>query len=475
MPRQRAPEAPHSPLSVDVADPPAPTGRRRVVFAVVSLALLMGSIDQTAVATALPALQADLGAALSWAGWTVTVYMVGQIIALPLAGRLSDQFGRRRVFLTAVAAFTVASVLSGLAPSIETLVGSRLLQGLAAGAFLPSATGIVSDLFGADRDRAIASFTSIFPIGAIIGPTVGGILVTSVGWRGIFLVNVPVGLAVFVAAWFLIPRSSPRADERVDGIGIVLLVAMLLGGMVAISVTGSELAPSTELLVALCAGTIAVVSAAILLHHLRRAAHPLVPLQLLRGKTFTTLNIVNFMFGVAALGQASLVPWFAITRYGMDPLLAGGLLTFRALGMISASMLSVAVIRRIGYRPLLITGSAFIVAGLLVLALPAPDIVPAPVWIAVSTALTGIGMGLGAPASGNAGLHLAPQHVSAVSGLRGMFRQSGGIAGITVLTAVVSSSADPVGTQAIGYVVLAAILLLTIPLMLRLPNLTGRW
>lgn len=449
--------------------------RRRVVFGVVSTALLMSQVDQTAIAAALPDLQNDLAAPLSWVGWTVTVYMVGQIIALPLAGRLSDQFGRRRVFLTAVAVFTVASVLSGAAPSIETLIGSRLLQGLAAGAFLPSATGIVSDLFGPDRDRAVASFTTIIPVGAIIGPTVGGLLVALSGWRGIFLVNVPVGLAVLVAAWFLLPRSLPRAGERVDGVGVVLLVTMLVGGMLAVTVEGSGLSPTTEAAVAIAAVVVALLAGAVLLRHLGRTSNPLVPLKFLRGKTFTTLNAVNFLYGVAALGQASLVPWYAVTRYGLDPLLAAGLLTFRAVGMIVASAVGVAVLRRLGFRPLLVVGTLSVVAGLVILALPAPGAVAPAVWIAVSTTLTGIGVGLGAPASSNAGLHLAPDHVSAVAGLRGMFRFSGGIAGISVLTAVVSSTTDPAGAQAIGYLVLAGVLALSVPLMFRLPNRKGRW
>ncbi|MFP5022139.1 MFS transporter [Pseudonocardia phyllosphaerae] len=463
-----------TPVPTTPADPPHGL-HRRIVFAVVAATLLMGSIDQTAVAAALPALQADLAAPLSWTGWTVSIYMVGQIIALPLAGRMSDQFGRRPVFLTAVAVFTVMSVLIGLAPSIGWLVAARLLQGLAAGAFLPSVTGIVSDLFGPDRDRAIASFTSILPIGAIIGPTLGGVLVSTSGWRSIFLVNVPVGVVVFVAAWFLVPRSAPTPGERVDGVGAGLVVALLLGGMVAVSITGSGFGVTTELSLAVAAGAVAVLAGWLLLRHLGRTANPLIPLGLLRGPTFTALNVVNFFFGVAALGQASLVPWYAITRYHLDPLVAGGLLTFRALGMISASTLSVVVIRRLGFRPLLVAGSLLVAAGLVVLALPAPEWLSPAVWIAVSTTLTGLGMGLGAPASSNAGLHLAPEHVSAVSGLRGMFRQSGGIAGITVLTAVVSSSGDPAGTQAIGYLVLAAILLASVPVMLRLPNMTGRW
>src|SRR5262249_46131631 len=159
---------------------------RKLVFAVVAIALFMSSVDQTIVATALPTIQNDLDAPINWASWTITIYAFGQVVAMPVAGRISDQFGRKKVFLIALTLFTVASLCCGLAQNIEALVVLRLLQALGGGAFMPSASGIVADQFGPDRDRAIGMFTSIFPIGGILGPVLGGILVSTWTWRGIF-------------------------------------------------------------------------------------------------------------------------------------------------------------------------------------------------------------------------------------------------------------------------------------------------
>jgi MFS family permease len=158
--------------------------RRNVVFAVVSLALFMASVDQTIVATALSTLQHDLHAPINWGGWTITIYALGQIIAMPLAGKISDSYGRKRIFLVAAAVFTVSSLCCGLVTSIYLLVPLRAVQSLGGGAFMPSATGIVSDAFGRDRDRALGMFTSIFPIGGIVGPAIGGLFVQYWSWRG---------------------------------------------------------------------------------------------------------------------------------------------------------------------------------------------------------------------------------------------------------------------------------------------------
>ncbi|MGH3587260.1 MAG: MFS transporter, partial [Pseudonocardia sp.] len=226
--------------SAHVADGGAePDPRRWVVFTVVGVAFLMIAIDQTSVATALTALQHGLGADLAWTGWTITIYSVGQILALPLASRLGDQFGPRRLFLGAIAVFTVMSLLCGLSANLGQLIGCRFLEGLAGGALLPSATAIVADQFGRDRDRALALFSSVFPIGAILGPLVGGLLLTVWSWRAIFLVNLPVGVALLLLGSLLIrelPRSRPGP---VDVAGIALLLVLLVSAMVAITGLGS--------------------------------------------------------------------------------------------------------------------------------------------------------------------------------------------------------------------------------------------
>lgn len=451
-----------------------PMRGRGTVFAVVGLALLLGSIDQTAVATALPTLQSDLGAPLSWTGWTITIYALGAIIAMPIAGRLADQFGRKTVFLASIGLFTVASLVAGLAGDIATLIVVRLFQGLAGGALMPSATGIVAEQFGRNRDRAIGMFTSIFPIGAIIGPVVGGLLVTYTSWRAIFLVNIPFGVIVFVLVAIRIRQRHTPATTSVDVTGIALLCTLLLSTMTAITLLGTDTVPALRFGAAGAAAVVAAVLAWRFLRHARRDPTAVVPIRLLRGRAFGTMNAVNVMFGVAALGFGTLVPLYAEHRYGIIPLAAGLLLAVRAVGMIATSGLAVSLLRRVGTRALMVTGFALLAVGLVLLAVPPPGM-DAQLWLCLAAGVTGLGMGIAAPASNNATLHLAPNEISSVTGLRGMFRQTGAILSISVITAVLSSSVDPGMAQAVAFVVLAVVLLAAIPLIVSMPDHRGSW
>jgi MFS family permease len=452
-----------------------PRRGRLVVFGVVAIALLMVSIDQTSVATALPSIQRDLDTSLAWSGWTITVYSLGQIIGMPVAGKLSDQFGRKAVFMVVVGVFTLTSLCAGLVHDIDLLIALRALQGLAGGGIVPSATGIVSDQFGHDRDRAIGMFTSIFPIGAIIGPIVGGVLVTYSSWRAIFLINLPLGVAMLALAAVLIGRS-PRSDRagRVDVGGIALLSGLLLSTMTAIALAGTPLPAGARLAALVVGGVIAAVIGWKFLTHARRDPFAVVPWRLLHGRAFGLMNTINLMFGAAALGFGALVPLYAENRYGILPLAAGGLLAVRAIGMIGTSALSVYLLRRTGHRRLMITGFTLLVTGLVVLAAPSPFTSP-EVWLSIGAGITGLGMGVAAPASNNASLHLAPAEVASITGLRGMFRQSGAIVSISVATAILSISAQPGITQAYVFVAFAAILATAIPLIIVLPDHRGAW
>jgi MFS family permease len=227
------------PAAVTPADTGAPPVRRNLIFAIVSIGLFMASIDQTIVATALPAIQKELHTQITWSGWTITIYALGQVVAMPMAGKISDMYGRKRVFLIAAVVFTASSLCCGFAGNIYLLLLPRAAQALGGGAFMPSATGIVSDHFGAQRDRAVGMFTSILPIGGIIGPIVGGVFVSYWSWRGIFLVNVPIGILLIVLVAKFIPANSVRVSSRIDLTGIALLIVLILAAMFGITYLGS--------------------------------------------------------------------------------------------------------------------------------------------------------------------------------------------------------------------------------------------
>jgi len=449
-----------------------PLERRGLVFAIVSIGLFMASIDQTIVATALPDIERELHASINWTGWTITIYALGQVIAMPMAGKLSDMYGRKKVFIVAAVVFTASSLCCGFAGNMVLLLLPRFIQALGGGAFMPSATGIVSDHFGSQRDRAVGMFTSILPIGGIVGPIVGGLFVTYWSWRGIFLVNVPIGITMIALAVKFIPSSAARPSSRIDIRGIALLAALIATSMFGISYLGSGDVP---LYSPVFLGCEAVAAGGLwaFVRHSKRDAAPFVPYRLLRGRGFGIMNLINLVYGAAALGFAALVPLYAQDRYGIKALGAGTLLTARAVGMIAVAGLAAMALRRTGYRMPMLAGFGVLIGSLVMMALPAQFSPYA--WLAIAGALTGCGMGLSVPAANNASLQLAPDQVAAIAGLRGMFRQSGAIAAVSVTTAIIARSSHPGIDQARVFLVFAALLLLILPLIRLVPEHHGGW
>ncbi|MCL1871960.1 MAG: MFS transporter [Promicromonosporaceae bacterium] len=453
--------------------PGDPASGRGVVFAVVSLGLFMASIDGTIVATALHSLQTDLGAGIEWTSWTVTVYSLGQVLVMPLAGKLSDLYGRKRIFLVAVVVFTLASLGCGLSRSIGMLVVLRAVQSIGGGAFMPSATGIVSDAFGRNRDRAIGMFSSIFPIGGIAGPVIGGIIVANLSWRYVFFVNVPIGVLLLVFGLMVIPSGRKNPSQPLDVAGIALLGSFLLTAMLGITSVG-DTPPGRFPVWAVVAGGAAVLLLVAFLAHTRRAEAPFIPMRLLRGRGFGVMNLVNFLWGSIAIGFSVLIPLYAQDRFGLDPLRAGTLLTARAVGMIVIASAATFALRRTGYRPPMLVGFVLVAIGLALMAW-VPGSADPYTWMAVAGAVTGLGMGFAIPAANNASMQLAPESIAAITGLRGMFRQAGSITSVSVATAVVARAGDAGHTFQIVFLTLAVVLVAATGLIFLVPEHRGSW
>jgi EmrB/QacA subfamily drug resistance transporter len=433
----------------------------------------MTSVDQTIVATALPALQRDLHAQVNWSTWTITVYALGQVMIMPLAGKIGDQYGRKQVFLGAAVLFTAASLCCGLADNIYLLIVLRAMQAIGGGAFLPSATGIVTELFGEDRDRAVGMFSSIFPIGGIIGPVLGGVFVTYWSWRGIFLVNIPIGIILLILGAVFIPDIARRPDSHLDIRGVVLLGMTLLAAMLGVAYLGGSHGDPLSLyfLIPEC---MAVVFATAFVRHSARAPSPFISLHFLTGRGFGVMNLLNFFYGSAVLGFAPLVPLYAQNRYRLSSLAAGTVLTARAVGMIATAGLAVYLLRRTGYRWPIAAGFTLTACGLIATAMSPHGLSPYA-WLAVASGICGVGMGISTPAANTATLQLAPDDAAAVAGLRGMFRQAGGITAVSISGAIIARGVDPGMAQAYVFVVFAVTLIVSLPLVLQVPEHRGRW
>src|ERR1700722_3305499 len=229
---------------------------RQLVFAIVAIALFMCSVDLTIVATALPAIHRGLRASINWVGWTITIYGLAMVVALPIAGKFCIQFGRRRVFLFGIVLFTAASLLCGFATDIYVLIFFRAVQAIGAGALQPSAAGLIADHFGKDPDRGIGMFGAVSSGGQVVGPIFGGLLVGYLSWRWIFFVNVPIGVVLVVLTAKYVPESRLLKSTKTDVLGLVLTASLILAAIFSITSFGggrTTIDDPTVLVPGLCA------------------------------------------------------------------------------------------------------------------------------------------------------------------------------------------------------------------------------
>ena len=457
------------------AAPEAPAANRVAIFSVVGIALLMSSLDTTIVATALHAIQHGLHASINWTSWVITAYSVGLILGLSLAGKFNDRFGRRRFFIASVVVFAGASLCCGLAGNIYLLIALRVIQAAGGAGFTPSATSIVIENFGQARDKAVGLFGSIFPIGSMIGPIFGGLFVAYWSWRGIFFVNVPIGILLIIFCLRYVPRDPGRQRRArpVDLTGLVLLGAGTVAVMLGISYLGEAGASASSPLFAppVIAGLLGL---ALFGRHIRRVPEPFIAPRLIAGRGFGAVNVVNVLYGGVVAGLLALVPLYAVDRYRISALGSGTLLTGEGIAVIVLSGLAAMGLRRTGYRWPLYIGSALTAIGVAGLAIHPARLSPYA-WLAITACVIGIGIGVSAPASRNACLQLAPDQSAALAALRSMGRQVGQIAAVAVTATIIAQSASPGQLLAKIFVAFAVLLLACLPVIARVPEHRGFW
>ena len=459
-----------------VTAPPAPPVNRKVVFATVAMTLLMMTVDSTIVATVLHPMQHDLQTSVNWAGWTLTAYSLGFVLMLPISGKLSQHFGRRRVFMASVVTFTLASLACGMANSIAALIALRAVQAAGGAGFTPSATGIIVDHFGDQRDRAVSLFGSIFPIGAMIGPIFGGLFATYWSWRGVFFVNLPIGLLVLALAWRFIPADPPRprGGMRMDLPGMALMGLGLFGFMLAASWLGEGAGSLRQPLFWLAAPA-SMLATLLFFRHIARVAQPFIAPPMIHGRDFGAVNLVNVIYGGMIFGSMSLVPLYAANRYGLGAFDAGTLLIAQGLATVAFSVAAAFALRRTGHRLPIRVGGVVMALGLVLLALPPQAGLTAWTWLAFAAFLVGMGAGIINPACRNAGLQLAPRQSSTLAAIRSMFLQIGSIVTISVSTAILGAAAQPAAVHAVILALAAALLLAAMPIVNRVPEHHGAW
>jgi EmrB/QacA subfamily drug resistance transporter len=452
--------------------------QRWIFFGLAGLTLLMFSIDSTIVAVALPTFIEDLQTTLVWAGWTLTAYALTQTVMMPLVGKLAEQFGQMRVFLVCVFLFTLGSLLCGLAPNVYVLIACRVLQAIGGGGFLPSATGIVAQEFPETRSRMIGLFASIFPIGGVLGPNLGGYIIEHFGWRQIFLINVPIGIVVVV---MLVQqaRHAPRVrtgkKRSIDVLGTILFATMVVSLLSSLTLVGDN--PSlvrTPLFWSLIAGAVVLLFA--FLWQEKRAPDPVLDLSLVGRHPFLVVNVYNVMTGACTQGFFSFIPYYVTMQYNMGPMESGAILTPRSLVMIITSTLTSFLLLRLGYRRPMLVGISCVIVTLFVLGQGYDGVgfgafQTGPLGLLLLLmALSGFGMGLLVPSSNNAGLDLLPERAGVISGIRGLFRSTGGVIGTSVIVLWLELSPDKAAGMRQIFVILAFLMLATTPLVFLIPD-----
>lgn len=448
---------------------------KHLLFGVVSLALLTSSMQFSMVSVAIPDLIEDLDAPLGWVGWVVTMYTLMQAVSMPISGKLSDELGRRVVFVGGLAMFAAASLLCALAPNVWVLIAGRAIQGLAGGSLLPSAYGIVAEAFPDSRAQALGLISSIFPIGSILGPNLGGVIVDSVGWRWTFALNVPLAVLVVVIALFLMSPSVRRETSRIDFVGAGLIAVSVTSLVYALTEIGIQTRDPNVFLVT--AGfVVAAFGTVSLLRYEQRCSSPIIDLALLRRREFAFVNTLNFFYGVAVFGVFSFIPLFASSAYGMGSGETGRLLTPRAVVMMVVSSAASVALPRTGYRKPIIGGLLLMAAGMVLLSLEIHEVEVLGLTfseftvLAAIVAFAGLGLGLAGPAANNAAIELAPDRVAAITGMRGMFRSLGGAIGVALIVLITSTASSVQHGLAIAFVGLSVLTVLTSLLVLGIPD-----
>ena len=337
-----------------------------MTFAGLLLAMLLASLDQTIVSTALPTIVSDLGG-IAQLSWVVTAYMLGATVSMPVWGRASDLYGRKPLFVAAIVVFLAGSALSGASQTLGELIGFRALQGLGAGGLMTLAMAIVGDIISPrERGRYQGYIQMVFVVASVAGPLLGGIFVDQLSWRWVFYVNLPIGAVALAVILTNLHLPTERAPARVDYLGAALLGAAVTCVLLVTTWGGRQYAWDSVDVLGLALAAVALLSAFVAQE--RRAAEPILPLRLFREPVFVIVSAVLFLTTLAFFTVVVFMPVFFQAVTGASATESGLLL----LPLLLAGTISTAVAGRLmsrtgRYKVFPVAGLALMTVGLFLL------------------------------------------------------------------------------------------------------------
>lgn len=463
-------------MQAGISTMPAPAPNRHLIFALLVLSLLTVVMQFTMVSVSIKQLTEDLDAPLRWSSWVITIFALGQVIAQPVAGRLTERMGAKMVFAGGLAIFGVASLVCAAAPNVYIMILARFVQGIAGGGVLPAGSAIIGDVYGHGRARAIGFFASLIPFASVLGPTVGGLIVDSIGWRWTFGINGPLSLIACVVGFALLPRGRRIEGTRVDYAGVLLIAAAATPLIFALTELGRRgVSPNYAIVAA--AATAGLASLVILVWHERRTPVPVVDMDLVTRPEFLSANGLMFFFGLCWGSMTLLMPLFLQESYGFSASEAGALLAPRSIAMMASSALFASLLMRTGYRRPLTYGLLGVAALILLMAqgFRGPEVLGLDLsdfWYVMLIVLgLGLVFGVSNPSMNNAGFEIAPDRIAAITGLRMMAQQLGSLIGIAVAVLVASRADTVAGGLTVAFSVFSVLLALSTVMVVRIPDI----
>ena len=346
-------------------DTAAHTARRGVLTVLPGLiiAMLLAQLDNMIVGTAMPRIVGELGG-VEHLSWVVTAYILATTLSTPLYGKLGDLYGRKNLFVFAIAVFLVGSALSGLSQSMAELIAFRAVQGLGAGGLIVSVMAIIGDLVPPrERGKLQGYFVAVMAVAMIGGPLLGGVLTDHLSWRWAFYINLPLGIVALVVVVTTLHLPKRTTEHRIDYLGAALLSAGIAAIVLVTTWGGTQYAWSSATIVGLALGGVAALVAFCLVE--ARAAEPVLPLWLFRDRNFSATSAIAFLSGFALFGAITFLPIFMQVAQGASATNSGALLIPLMIGAMGASLVAGQLVSRTGrYRTLPILGGAAMSIGM---------------------------------------------------------------------------------------------------------------
>lgn len=418
-----------------------PNKIRTTIMVGLSLGMLLACLDQTIIATSLPSILSSLGGTENFA-WVITSYLLAETIMIPIAGKMSDIYGRKKIFLIGMIVFLAGSILSGLSTNITMLIVFRAIQGLGGGILLPVATATVADLYAPrDRGKIQGLLGALFAVTSCIGPFLGGLIVDYASWNWVFYVNIPVGIIAIAFTMLKFPKIQSEIKHHIDFLGIAVLSAFLLVLLLIFTWGGTTYAWTSSIIVSMALACLALFALFIFIES--KVKEPVLPLRLFKENPIALSCIGILVMGLGMFGIMAYMPSFMQNVIGISATNSGEVMIPMVAGLMLTSISSGVLAKRTGYKPWLIVGPPIAATAMFMLStLQAGDSL-----LIASTYTFFTGLGLGCLSSM---FMVAAQNVSqrkdlgVVTSSVNLFRSIGSTIGVGILATIINNR---IGTE----------------------------